>query len=316
MKPFSESRHFRMERVADGVFAAISKPGTGSLGNAAIIDLGDATLVVDTMLTLEAARDLRDAAESLFGKPVSYVFNTHWHVDHTFGNQVFAPAAQIISTSKTRQMMSTLLKERIAQHLAQPDEFYQELQPIEEKIREEKDDKLRLEMQLDVGYDREYIKGLPDIILTLPSITFEHDLTLHGSRRSVQLITYGGGHSECDAFVYLPDEQTAVMGDLVFSGQHPVMRRADPDQWISILDRVEELDLETIVPGHGDVGTLEALRQVREYITEMTAIAEKLVRHNRTAEDAAIPEKYRDWHFTSDFKVNLQRLIELMGERI
>ncbi len=204
------------------------------------------------------------------------------------------------------------MKERIAKHFYQPDEFYQELQALEEQMREVKDEKIRLEMQWDIGYDREYMKGLPDIILTLPFITFEQEMTLHGSRRSVQLITYGGGHSECDAFVYLPEEKTAVMGDLVFSGQHPVMRRSNPEQWIDILDRVEAINMETIVPGHGDVCTLDTLRQVRGYITEMMAIAEELVRQNRTAEDAVVPEKYRGWYFTADFKVNLQRIIELM----
>lgn len=105
IETFKESKHFRLNYVAEGVFAAISVPGTGSVGNAAIIDLGDSTLVVDTFTTIQAAEDLQAAAIHLTGNPVSYVINTHWHSDHTSGNQVFTPKAQIISTSTTREIM-------------------------------------------------------------------------------------------------------------------------------------------------------------------------------------------------------------------
>jgi glyoxylase-like metal-dependent hydrolase (beta-lactamase superfamily II) len=110
IETFTGSKHFQLNHVAEGVFAAISVPGTGSLGNAAIIDLGDTTLVVDTFTTIQAAEDLQAAAEHLTGNPVSYVINTHWHSDHTCGNQVFNPTAQIISTSTTREIMATFVK--------------------------------------------------------------------------------------------------------------------------------------------------------------------------------------------------------------
>src|ERR1700730_16505230 len=99
IETFTGSKHFLLNHVAEGVFAAISVPGTGSVGNAALIDLGDSTLVVDTFQTIQAAEDLQAAAIYLTGNSVSYVINTHWHSDHTYGNQVFAPKAQIISTS-------------------------------------------------------------------------------------------------------------------------------------------------------------------------------------------------------------------------
>ncbi|MFP3511042.1 hypothetical protein SB775_15545 [Peribacillus sp. SIMBA_075] len=58
MGTFKGSKHFRLNQVAEGIFAAISVPGTGSLGNATIIDLGNSTLVVDTFTTIQAAEDL------------------------------------------------------------------------------------------------------------------------------------------------------------------------------------------------------------------------------------------------------------------
>src|SRR5690242_20443520 len=91
------SKYFRLEHVAEGVYAAITVPGTGAWGNAGIVDLGDATLVVDTFLTPAAARDLRSAAEALTGHRVAYVVNTHYHMDHIHGNQVFTDALVIVT---------------------------------------------------------------------------------------------------------------------------------------------------------------------------------------------------------------------------
>jgi glyoxylase-like metal-dependent hydrolase (beta-lactamase superfamily II) len=96
-----ESPYFLLERVADGVYAALARPGAGALGNAAIVDLGDRALVFDTFLMPQAARGLRGAAESLTGRPVAYVVNSHFHADHVCGNQVFADAT-IIATEQTR----------------------------------------------------------------------------------------------------------------------------------------------------------------------------------------------------------------------
>jgi cyclase len=83
------SRHFQLEQLAEGVYAAIALAGGGSGSNAGMIDLGDRTLVFDTFLTPQAADELRAAAEHLLGRPVAYVINSHWHCDHIQGNQAF-----------------------------------------------------------------------------------------------------------------------------------------------------------------------------------------------------------------------------------
>src|ERR1051326_2480722 len=94
------SKHFHLEALRDGVYAAIGIPGTGSGSNAGIIDLGDRTVVFDTFLTPQAGDDLRAAAERLTGRPVAAVINSHWHSDHIHGNQAFALDTPIIATSR------------------------------------------------------------------------------------------------------------------------------------------------------------------------------------------------------------------------
>ena len=312
IETFKGSKHFRLNHVAEGVFAAISVPGTGSVGNAAIIDLGNSTLVVDTFTTIQAAEDLQAAAMHLTGNPVSYVINTHWHSDHTCGNQVFVPKAQIISTSTTHEIMATFGKNRLAQQLSNPEPIYQAINELEEKIQQETDEKLKKEMQWENASDREYMKILPNLVYTLPMITFDQQLSIYGSDRTVQLITYGGGHTQSDAFVYLPEEKIAVMGDLVLSKHHPVMINANPQEWLNILERVELLDVEIIVPGHGEVCSMKELHEVKGYIKDIIALVTEAVQSKKSIDDILVPEAYQDWYFTIYFKTNLKKVYDLI----
>src|ERR1044071_3888827 len=72
--------HFRLDQVADDAWAAVSVPDTGSVANAGIVRSGDTTIVFDTFVTPQAARDLRAEAEAI--APIARVVNSHWHDDH------------------------------------------------------------------------------------------------------------------------------------------------------------------------------------------------------------------------------------------
>jgi hypothetical protein len=99
------SKHFRLEKLAEGVYAALAIDGGGAMCNAGIVDLGDRALVFDTFWTPEASQDLLTAAEQVTGHAVVYIVNSHYNADHVNGNQVFAPATTIISTSRTRELL-------------------------------------------------------------------------------------------------------------------------------------------------------------------------------------------------------------------
>ncbi|MBD0384484.1 hypothetical protein ICC18_31060 [Paenibacillus sp. WST5] len=125
--------------------------------------------------------------------------------------------SEIISTSTTCEIMVAFGKNRLDQQLSNPDPIYQAIDELEDKIKKETDEKLKKEMQWENASDREYMKLLPNLVYTLPTITFDQQMSIQGSDRTVQLITYGGGHTQSDAFVYLPEEKIAVKGDLVLS---------------------------------------------------------------------------------------------------
>ncbi|WP_219637363.1 MBL fold metallo-hydrolase [Cohnella sp. CFH 77786] len=316
VEAFAGSAYFRLKEVAEGVYAAICVPGSGSLGNAAIVDLGDATLVVDTTLSLQAARDLRQAAEQLTGRPVAYVFNTHFHGDHVNGNQMFAPEAQFIATGKIREVLAGSVADRLAQHRSKTDELIGMIDQWEKDIEQEEDEKIRQEMRWEVMAEREYVRTLPEFRLTLPGLTFDEEMWVHGSKRSARLMTFGGGHSDSDAFLYLPAEKLVVIGDLVLSGFHPTMSHANPWEWLKILDRIEaELEIDAIIPGHGEPCSIDTLREVREYLRFAIGLASGLDPNDENLDGVTIPEKYDDWLFRFDFKNNLKRIRELSKQR-
>lgn len=311
---FRGSKHFELNHVTDHVIAAISVPGTGSLGNATILDLGNITLVVDTFLTLQAASDLKEAATYITGKPVSYVVNTHWHSDHTSGNQVFAPEAHIISTTATREMMDTFSRQRIAQYRENTEQMNQAIHQQEIQMQQETDKKLKREMAWDNASDREFMQMLPDLEHTIPTITFDQQMVIHGSKCTVQLLTFGGGHTHSDAILYIPEEKIVITGDLVLSKHHPVLANANPQEWQHILEQIEQLEVEKIIPGHGEVCSLQELHDVKGYISDMLALVTEAVQNKQPMDDIEVPLKYNGWSFTTYFKSNLSKVHTLITE--
>src|SRR5260221_13365875 len=86
------SKHFHLEKLAEGVYAALAIDGGGAMGNAGIVDLGDRALVFDTFWTPEASQDLLTAGEELKGQAVVHIGNCHYNAHHVNCNHVLSPA--------------------------------------------------------------------------------------------------------------------------------------------------------------------------------------------------------------------------------
>src|SRR5215212_5245821 len=87
--PRQSTAAFTFTKIADNVYFAV---GTGALTvfcNAAIIINDADVLIVDTHVSPEAARALLAELKTITSKPVRYVVNTHYHFDHSSGNQIY-----------------------------------------------------------------------------------------------------------------------------------------------------------------------------------------------------------------------------------
>jgi glyoxylase-like metal-dependent hydrolase (beta-lactamase superfamily II) len=240
-------RHARLEQVAPGAWAAIALPDRGAVSNSGIVDLGGEALVFDTNFDPGAARELRAAAEELAG-PVRIVVNSHWHGDHVRGNAVFE-GATILATARTRELIATLGEERLRELKAAGGD--EELAEYRKRGLVE-----------EVALLEEFLAALPGLEQRLPDEEWEGRRDLGRA----QLLTWGGGHTDSDAVLWLPEERVLFTGDLLFAGSQPWVGAGHPERWLELLDRIEELEPGTLVPGHGPVTDASAVATLRDYL--------------------------------------------------
>lgn len=105
VKKNSISQNFDLIELSDGVYACINKFGGKAICNAGIIDLGNETLIFDTFLSPDVAKELISIVEKYKLSPIKYVVNSHYHNDHIRGNQNFFKNIDIISTARTEQLI-------------------------------------------------------------------------------------------------------------------------------------------------------------------------------------------------------------------
>src|SRR5215470_16425091 len=105
--PVVQGNAYKFEQIADGVYyATVTRPGLGS-NNVVVVNDTD-VLIVDSGTSPAAARAFVDDVKKLTDKPIRYVVNTHFHYDHTAGNQIFGPDVQIIAHDYLYQTLATV----------------------------------------------------------------------------------------------------------------------------------------------------------------------------------------------------------------
>jgi cyclase len=291
------SHHFDIKPIGPGVYAAIHKAGGAAIGNAGIIDLGDSTLVFDTFISPVAAKDLRSAAETLTHKPVTYVFNSHYHNDHLRGNQEF-PQAEIISTAQTLSLLQTAGMEELTWD---QDNAAKQYQHYLAEVERAQNQAARQQITFWLDYFRVLADSLPGLQIIEPQRTFEDRLTLSGSARTVELLSYGGGHTGSDGFLFVPDAGVLFLADLLFVRCHPYLADGHPGQLINILQRIKTLDADILVPGHGAVGSKKDLELMIAYIQ----IVEETARASKHGEPTRLLPPFDGWELERFFQVNL-----------
>jgi len=278
------TEHFTLHEIVAGVWAAEADLGGASVGNAAIIDAGGKTIVVDTFMTDVAARELRQTAEELTGNRVYLAVNSHWHEDHTGGNHVFADVP-IVSTSTTMEQVVENAPNDIGAWQAEIDTAIDSLTAAAEAG--DKAAAKRLDQQRHIRNHADNFK------LVLPDLLIDGRLVIEGERR-VEIETQGGGHTVSDTFVWLPAERVLVTGDLCWNGIHPRMHDGFPAAWAEYSESLIGLDPSHVIPGHGVPGTIDALRDLPDYFRAVDGIVAE-VQAGATPTDFEAPAGSTDW---------------------
>lgn len=302
------SSHFRIEQMAPGVFAAITTDQGYACANAGIVDLGGKTVIFDTFVSPNAARDLLRAAEHLTHNPVTYVVNSHFHNDHVRGNQVFPSNVDIISTVKTQEAIRHVEPEQIKWEIQN---IPQLLINAQEALADENDYDKRRDLILQVAYFKAVTESHSQLTTRPPNITFEKKLTLEGTIRKVELLQVGEGHTPGDCIMLLPNEHIAFVGDLVSVGMHPYLPDGSTEAWKTTLQQMETLPIGTVVPGHGNVGYRIDINIMLDYIEGLEKLASNMIALRKNDVDfmeEGIPSQYKGWLQTQNFTQNLQYL--------
>src|SRR5216684_2447658 len=179
---------FQLVKVADGVYAAIAKPGGLASGNAGFVIGDEGVLIFDTFFTPAAIEELVAAIEVQTKLPIKYAVNSHYHLDHTGGNQVLAArGVPIIAHDNLIKWQTT----RNKRFLPAPEELQKRradaAKQLSETPEDQKDKRATLERQI------RRLDAMQTIKLTNPTVTFGTGMVhLYLGKREVILLTLPG----------------------------------------------------------------------------------------------------------------------------
>jgi cyclase len=225
----------------------------GGICNRGLVSHDGSVLVVDSGISVAEATPLRAAALAAQNRQkdgAMYLFNTHPHSDHVYGNQVFADCP-IIAHEGVRNFLVAHGEAALARWRQNPD----------------------------------MAAWVSDVVITPPVLTFQDRITVFIGDIEVQLLYVAQAHSPSDSVAWLPKSRTLFVGDLLFNAQVPVWNHgaagAPPGgsvvNWIQALEKLEALGAQHAIPGHGPIQGADALADLRSWLISLhTQVGEAL----------------------------------------
>jgi cyclase len=260
---------FTLEKVADGVYAALAKPRNPINCNAAVIVYDEGVVVVDTHSRPSSARALIQQIKGVTDKPVRYAVNTHFHWDHAQGNHAYPVAfprqVAIVASEATRENLKTQGMERVKQQI---DAAPAQIADLKKRLSAASDPAVQAQLKDELQQQESYLSELRSLELVLPDVTFDKSLILHRPDRDIVLLFLGRGHTSGDVVAWLPKQRVVATGDLLH-GWMPYMGDSYPPEWVATLDALDKLDFDHIVGGHGGVKPKSHLRFFRNYLADL-----------------------------------------------
>ena len=308
--------NFTLVKVGDGVFAAVAKSGGLATGNAGFVVGDQGVLMVDTFFTPEAVEDLIAVIATETKQPIKYAMNSHYHLDHTGGNQILvARDVPVIAHEKLMEWQT--VKNR--RFLPVTEELQKRRDAATKQLSEvpadQPDKRGPLERQI------RRIDAMMKIKLTNPTMTFSSGTVhLHLGDREVVLFTLPG-HTGGDVLAYVPDANVVFMGDMGWRKTLPNLVDATVNDWIPSLDKLlAQYPTAKFVPGHGEVATAADVKEFRDYLDDLRTRVKQAIADGLTIEQAKaqlkLPEKYKDFGFQNFAGPNVEDMYkELKGTK-
>lgn len=286
--PVVQGSAYKFEKIADGVYyASVTRPGLGS-NNVVVVNDAD-VLIVDTGTSPEAARSFVDDVKKITDKPIRYVVNTHFHYDHTGGNQIFGPEVQIMATDYLYRMLATedvLHREPFL--TSQVTTLSARVDSLTKAVAAETNEQHKAALQKDLAEVERLQHNNSEIKVTPPNVHYSTKMVLHRGGREIDLMFLGRGHTAGDTVVFLPQERIVCTGDLMES-RLAYMGDAFFSEWITTLEELKKLDFVVDLPGHGVPFTNKGLiTAYQAYLGDLVNQVTKLKGEGVLPDDAAM----------------------------
>ena len=278
---------FALKPLGHDVYAAIDDAKGEAGANAGFVIGDDGVAVIDTFENPEASKQMLAEIRKLTQLPIKFVVNTHYHIDHVAGNSLFQQNGAVVFAQ--RSVRSWIHTENLKF-------FGKDIKPEQRKMVE--------------------TLGAPDAV-------YDTGVTLFLVSRRIDVRVFPG-HTGGDSVVFIPDANVVFTGDLFWRNTLPNLIDATTSAWIPTLNAVmAAAPNASYVPGHGDVGTAEDVKNFRDYLAFLREQIAPAVQQNNSEGDlvnAALPavtEKYGKWDFFKYFAKPdiLQTAAEIRGDK-
>jgi glyoxylase-like metal-dependent hydrolase (beta-lactamase superfamily II) len=257
----------------------------------------------------KVAEGLPAIVEKLNLSPIRYVVNSHYHNDHIRGNQAFDEDVDIISTRRTAELIRIKEPQQIELEKSYAPSELARYDSLLNAFEGDTSSREYLSIMMWQPYYELIVESFPILKTRFPNVFVDDEKLLEGTERVARLISFGKGHTESDLILYLPGEKIVFTGDLVFNGMHPYLGSGALDALKASMDSIQNLGVEKVVPGHGPVGSIEDLDQMKAYVDMVVEVASGMNKEGKSPEDASmipIPEPFTDWWFGDFFPWNIE----------
>ena len=278
-----------LHELGNGCFAWLQPDGGWGYSNAGLVTDAGASLLVDTLFDLALTREMLAAMRRATpaAARIGALVNTHANGDHCYGN-VLVREAEIIASKATaeemREVPPSVMQSLIenAGQLGPAGEFFQ---------------------RVFGAFD---FRGIEPV---LPTRTFEGELELAVGGKRVRLLEVGPAHTRGDVLVHSPQDRIVFTGDILFIEGTPIVWEGPIANWIRACEKIEAMDVDVVVPGHGPITDRAGARRVREYLGFVHAAARERFDAGLPASEAAQDIElgaYADWRDPERIAVNVE----------
>ncbi len=278
--PAAASAAFEVVTVAEGVHAVLRKEPPGLMADANVVFLvnQEDVIVVDTNIGGASAKESIAVLRRLTTKPVRYVVNTGWQIDHVLGNQAYReafPNVEIIAqTLENHDTVLPALTQRAEAHYEVP----KLIASMESRMAEGKNlaggpltEEEQASYESDIRLaERFLVEKKPSSLVHWPTMAVEERVAFRRGLRTIEVRHLGRGNTAADLVVHLPEEDILIAGDLVTWPVPRLDSASSPAALLETLQSLVALRPRVIIPGHGPV--MRDLNYVRLVIRLLTSL--------------------------------------------